>query len=63
MTEEQQEETLSELYAEVDTLQIDIKSLDPEKVNEIKSLAEKLIDKADEIISLKEHIKLRGYTE
>lgn len=60
---EQQEEALSELYAEVDTLQIDIKSLDPEKVEKIKSMAEKLIDKADEVISLKEHIKLRGYTE
>ncbi|TYC48796.1 hypothetical protein ESZ50_07925 [Weissella muntiaci] len=63
MTEEQQEEALSELYAEVDTLQIDIKGLDPERVERIKSMAEKLIDKADEVISLKEHIKLRGYTE
>lgn len=62
MTEEQ-EEALSELYAEIDTMQIDIKALDAEKVDEIKSLAEKLVDKADEVISLKEHIKLRGYTE
>lgn len=62
MTEEQ-EEALSELYAEIDTMQIDLKTLDVEKVDEIKALAEKLIDKADEVISLKEHIKLRGYTE
>lgn len=62
MTEEQ-EEALSELYAEIDTMQIDLKSLDAEKVDKIKSLAEKLVDKADEVISLKEHIKLRGYTE
>ncbi|GAK32043.1 hypothetical protein WOSG25_250140 [Weissella oryzae SG25] len=62
MTEEQRE-ALDELYADLDTLQMNVKETDVENTAKIIELAEEIVEKAGEIDDLNQFIDLKGYTE
>jgi hypothetical protein len=54
---------LSDLYADIDTLQINIRMVDAEDTIELEQLAYDLLDKAHEVNGLLDDELNQGYTE